>query len=207
MRKMTRRVAVAVTVLALLAALEASSALLTRRAAVQAAAVQAPRFEVDPLWPRPLPNKWILGQTIGVSVDAQDHIWIIHRAGSLEPGEVHATTTPPTAQCCAPAPPVLEFDEAGNLIGHWGGPGQGYEWPDSNHGITIDYKGNVWIGGDGRAAAVQSGNAKAPEGVGQVAPFVDNQILKFTQDGKFLMQIGHSKKSQGSNDLENLKGP
>src|ERR1700681_5056951 len=152
MRKMTRRVAVAVTVLALLAALEASSALLTRRAAVQAAAVQAPRFEVDPLWPRPLPNKWILGQTIGVSVDAQDHIWIIHRAGSLEPGEVHATTNPPTAQCCAPAPPILEFDAAGTLIGHWGGPGQGYDWPDSNHGITVDYKGNVWIGGNGRGS-------------------------------------------------------
>ena len=68
------------------------------RASLAAAAVQAPRFEVDPLWPKPLPNKWILGQTIGVSVDAEDHVWIIHRAGSLEPGEVHATTTPPTAQ-------------------------------------------------------------------------------------------------------------
>src|SRR5262245_11324357 len=93
--------------------------------AAEAAPVQAPRFEVDPLWPKPLPNKWILGQTIGVSVDAQDHVWIIHRAGSLEPGEVHATTNPPTAQCCAPAPPILEFDAAGNLVGHWGGPGQG----------------------------------------------------------------------------------
>ena len=103
-----------------------SSTLLERRAAAQAkGAVQAPRFEVDPLWPKPLPNHWILGQTIGVSVDAQDHVWIIHRAGSLEPGEVHATTNPPTAQCCAPAPPILEFDPAGNLVGHWGGPGQG----------------------------------------------------------------------------------
>src|SRR3982751_6975783 len=96
-----------------------------------ATAVQAPRFDVDPLWPKPLPNKWILGQTIGVSVDAQDHVWIIHRAGSLEPGEVHATTNPPTSQCCAPAPPVLEFDAAGNLVGHWGGPGDGFDWPDS----------------------------------------------------------------------------
>src|ERR1700716_2344089 len=120
---------------------------------LQAAAVQAPRFEVDPLWPKPLPNHWILGQTIGVSVDALDHVWIIHRAGSLEPGEVHATTTPPTAQCCAPAPPVLEFDQAGNLIGHWGGSSDGYDWPDSNHGITVDYKGNVWIRGNGRSTA------------------------------------------------------
>ena len=67
-----------------------------------------------------------------------------------KPGELHASANPPIAQCCAAAPPVLEFDQAGNLIGHWGGPGQGYDWPDSNHGITVDYKGNVWIGGNGR---------------------------------------------------------
>src|ERR1700686_1018802 len=101
----------------------------------------APRFEVDPLWPKPLPNHWILGQTIGVSGDAQDHVWIIHRAGSLEAGEVHATipaNSPPgptpIAKCWAPAPPVLEFDPAGNLVNSWGGKGQGYDWPDSNHG-------------------------------------------------------------------------
>ena len=121
-----------------------------KRAAVEAATVQAPMFEVDPLWPKPLPNHWIIGQTIGVSVDAQDHIWIIHRAGSLENGEVHATTNPPIAQCCAPAPPIMEFAQDGTLLRHWGGPGNGYDWPDSNHGITIDYKGNVWIGGNGR---------------------------------------------------------
>src|SRR3954467_8141855 len=137
--------------------------------AAAATAAQAPRFEGDPLWPKPLPKKWILGQTIGVAVDAQDHVWIIHRAGSLEPGEVHATTTPPTAQCCAPAPPVLEFDAAGNLIGHWGGPGQGYDWPDSNHGITVDYRGNVWIGGNGRGtpAAGRGTAAGAGRGRGQ----------------------------------------
>jgi hypothetical protein len=137
---MTRHLRAGVLFLTAVAALGFGSVTLDRRATVDAAAtaVQAPRFEVDPLWPKPLPNKWILGQTIGVSVDAQDHVWIIHRAGSLEPGEVHATTTPPTAQCCAPAPPILEFDAAGNLIGHWGGPGQGYDWPDSNHGITVD---------------------------------------------------------------------
>src|SRR5579863_10722939 len=105
--------------LAALTVLGIGSIVLDRKA--QAAAVQAPRFEVDPMWPKPLPNHWILGQTIGVSVDAQDHVWIIHRAGSLEAGEQHATTNPPTAQCCAPAPPVLEFDEEGNLLQHWGG--------------------------------------------------------------------------------------
>src|SRR5580704_11469030 len=147
---MKRILYIAAGFLAILTALGIASSVLGKRAAVQAAAVQAPRFEVDPLWPRPLPNHWLMGQTIGVSVDAQDHVWIIHRAGSLEAGEQHATTNPPTAQCCAPAPPVLEYDQAGTLIGHWGGPGNGYDWPDSNHGITVDYKGNVWIGGNGR---------------------------------------------------------
>src|ERR1700761_879838 len=87
--------------------LAALSHLAASRAKVHAADIMAPRFEVDPLWPKPLPNHWLMGQTIGVSVDAQDHVWIIHRAGSLEPGELHATTNPQTAQCCAPAPPGL----------------------------------------------------------------------------------------------------
>src|SRR5882724_10615820 len=147
---MRRHLIVGTVLVALAVALGAGSSVLEKQMRLHAAATTAPRFEVDPLWPKPLPNHWILGQTIGVSVDAQDHVWIIHRAGSLEPGEVHATTNPPTAQCCAPAPPILEFDAAGNLIGHWGGPGQGYDWPDSNHGITVDYRGNVWIGGNGR---------------------------------------------------------
>src|SRR6185436_19220291 len=125
-------------------------------------------FEVDPLWPKPLPNHWILGQTIGVSVDAQDHVWIIHRAGLLEPGEQHATTTPQTAQCCAPAPPILEFAPDGTLVGHWGGPGSGYDWPDSNHGVTVDYKGNVWIGGNGRGTSPTGpGAARGTAAAGQ----------------------------------------
>jgi DNA-binding beta-propeller fold protein YncE len=155
------------------------------------------------MWPKPLPNHWILGQTIGVSVDANDHVWIIHRAGSLEPGEVHATTNPPIARCCAPAPPVLEFDQAGNLIASWGGPGKGYNWPDSNHGITVDYKGNVWIGGNGRGP----GKPLDESQVGGVQSFSDNMVLKFTQDGKFLMQIGMPSSSKGSNDVANLRLP
>ena len=127
-----------------------SSVVLGNKTSVHAGTVQAPRFEVDPMWPKPLPNHWVIGNAIGVSADAQDHIWIIHRAGSLEPKEIYATANPPAAECCIPAPPVLEFDQAGNLIASWGGPGQGYDWPDSNHGITVDYKGNVWIGGNGR---------------------------------------------------------
>ncbi len=216
---MKRNFYVGTAFLAAVSLLGIGSAVLGKKTTVQAASVSAPRFEVDPMWPKPLPNHWIQGQTIGVSVDANDHIWIIHRQGSLEAGETHATTSPQIAQCCAPAPPVLEFDEAGNLIGHWGGPGEGYNWPDSNHGITVDYKGNVWIGGNGRGPqsgrgaingsdeepGTPSGGGRA--GKGGFPSFNDNMVLKFTQDGKFLMQIGKPNHSQGSNDTENLRLP
>jgi hypothetical protein len=152
-----------------LVALGIGQALLDDTAAAQSRnSVQAPRFEVDPLWPKPLPNHWVLGSAIGVAVDADDHVWIIHRSSSTL-AATEKTLETKQGECCAGAPPVLEFDQAGNLLRHWGGAGEGYEWPDSNHGIFIDYKGNVWIGGNG-------------------AP--DSQILKFTKDGKFLLQIG-----------------
>jgi DNA-binding beta-propeller fold protein YncE len=217
---MKRHLLTGTLLLALIVVLGAGSLVLERWTSLEAATTTAPRFEVDPLWPKPLPNHWILGQTIGVSVDAQDHVWIIHRAGSLEPGEVHATTTPPTSQCCAPAPPILEFDMAGNLIGHFGGPGQGYDWPESNHGITVDYKGNVWIGGNGRGTPPGGrGAGRGQRGVagsnvldesqtgGIQGYFNDAMVLKFTQDGKFLMQIGKPGQSKGSNDVDNLRLP
>jgi hypothetical protein len=205
-----------VTFLTVLAALAISQKVLETRMVAEAAGVQAPMFEVDPLWPKPLPNHWILGNTIGVSADSQDHIWIIHRGGSLEPKEVYATTNPQGASCCTPAPPVLEFDQAGNLMNHWGGDGPGFEWPDSNHGITVDYKGNVWIGGNGRGTAPKAtaargaGRGPAPaEGqtAGAAGYFHDSMIMKFTQEGKFLMQIGKVGASKGSNDVENLRLP
>src|SRR5579871_474072 len=167
---MRREIVVASSCTAILLAWGIGSYISSERNIARAAAVMAPRFEVDPLWPKPLPNHWIMGQSIGVSVDANDHIWMIHRAGSLEPGEQHAATNPPTAQCCAPAPPVLEFDEEGNLLHHWGGPGEGYDWPNSNHGITIDYKGNVWIGGNGRGQAPGARGGRGAKG-GASAPF------------------------------------
>ena len=109
---MKRHFLIGLSLLVLVIALGIASAVLSKRAVVQAAGgVQAPRFEVDPMWPKPLPNHWIMGNVIGVSVDAQDHIWIIHRAGSLEPKEVYASTNPPGSDCCLPAPPVLAFDE------------------------------------------------------------------------------------------------
>jgi DNA-binding beta-propeller fold protein YncE len=170
-----------------LAGLGIGQTVLDRTAAAEAqSGVQAPRFEVDPLWPRPLPNHWLLGMTIGLSVDDQDHVFIVHRgAATLNARtEMGAATDPPTAEaCCLPAPPVLEFDPAGNLVGHWGGPGEGYEWPESNHGITVDHKGNVWIGGNGEK---------------------DAHIVKFTRSGKFLAQFGRSGKSAGSQDQDNF---
>lgn len=194
---MMRRRYVGLTFVAILVLLAIASTLLEKQAAAQAG-VQAPAFEVDPFFPKPLPNHWLMGMTIGISIDAQDHIWVIHRQASVEPGERHATTNPRIAQCCGPAPPVLEFDSAGNLVGHWGGPGNGYDWPESNHGITVDYKGNVWIGGNGRGT---------PAKPGTFDPFTDNQLLKFTKSGKFLMQIGKPRQSKGSNDLANLRLP
>src|SRR5271155_4866515 len=116
---MKRTISIGTGFAAILILLGVGSIALDRKA--QAAAVLAPRFEVDPFWPKPLPNHWIIGQTIGVSVDAQDHVWIIHPAGSLERMETYAAQNPVASECCAPAPPVLEFDQEGNLIGHWGG--------------------------------------------------------------------------------------
>ena len=215
---MKRNLCIGLLFVVVLALLLAASSILQKRAAVEAAGVQAPRFEVDPLWPKPLPNHWLLGQTIGVSVDDKDHIWIIHRAGSLEQGELHATTNPPIAQCCAPAPPVLNYDQEGNLLAGWGGRGEGYDWPESNHGITIDYKGNVWIGGNGvgtppgargrGARGARGEQVQNEEQAGAAIGYTnDTMILKFTQAGKFLMQIGKPGQSKGSNDVENLRRP
>jgi DNA-binding beta-propeller fold protein YncE len=130
------------------------------------------------------------------------------------------------ADCCGPAPAVLEFDEAGNLLHNWGGKdGDGYVWPASNHGITVDFKGNVWIGGNGRASNVPAEEGLAPAGAGRAAAaaapaagrgrgaaggpplYHDSMVLKFTQDGKFLGQIGKAGQSKGSNDTENLGLP
>ena len=138
--------------------------------------VQAPKFEVDPAWPKPLPNNWVLGNAIGVWADAQDNVWIVHRSDTVGANEGAASENPPTAECCRRAPPVLKFNPAGDVVASWGGPGTGYDWPASNHGIFVDHKGFVWIGGN----------------VG-----TDAHVLKFTQDGKFIAAVRQAGAEQG----------
>lgn len=134
-----------------------------------------PLFEVDPFWPKPLPGHWLVGPMIGVTTDANDGVWVVHRNTPdqfVANTEIGAAQNPKLSDCCVPGFPVLHFDADGNLVHAWGGPGTetgAYTWPQSNHGITVDGQGNVWIGGNG----------------GQ-----DRHILKFTADGRFLGQFG-----------------
>src|SRR5450432_66427 len=143
------------------------SILLPAVPAVQANSVVPvmPRFEAAPGWPH-IPNGWTLGQVSSAASDPQTgHIWVLQRPATTRPWQ-------------KVAPPVLEFDQAGNYVQGWGGAAgaTGYVWPRSEHGIFIDYKGNVWIGGNGN----------------------DDQILKFTKSGKFLMQIGRPAKKKSN---------
>lgn len=127
-----------------------------------------PQFKVDPFWPKPLPSNWILGQVAGLAVDRNDNIWIVHRPSSLLDDEKGAQLNPPTTKCCISAPPVLQFDAAGNLLRSWGGKGAGYDWPENEHGLSVDNDGNVWVGGNSNQ---------------------DHHILKFTPDGKFVREF------------------
>jgi len=173
-----------VAAIAAFTALVLSPALFEKPAVASAGKV--PRFGPDPYWPKPLPNKWMIGGIGGIFVDSKDHIWVANRPRSLQENDTYAAKNPPQGDCCVPAPPVLEFDMTGNLVQSWGGPGQGYEWPDTEHGIFVDYKDNVWIAGNGGK---------------------DTQILKFTNNGKFLLQIGKHGQTGGSNDTANLNRP
>ncbi len=185
---------------------------------------QAGIYEVDRMWPKPLPNNWVLGATVGLAIDARDHVFVVHRgqasldqkfasqmaftppaprggragaapapaggfaapsAGNTVTGYAASDMTKPISEfCCSAAPPVLEFDADGNLVNHWGGPGTGFEWPPSMHGITIDGKDNVWLAGNG-----------------------GDTVLKFSKDGKFLLQIGKNGASKGNKDTANLSRP
>ena len=146
-----------------------------------------PNYRVVPLWPQPFPDdSWVFGSITGVTVDAQNHVWVAHRADSLETNEKGMVLAQPSSSvCCTPAPPVLEFDSAGKLVSSWGGVSQGYQWPQVPGGIAVDTKGNVWItaaglepapqaAGPGRGAAATAAAEAAevgiaPGGAGQPA--------------------------------------
>ena len=151
-------------------------------AAMIPAHAQSPAFRVDPYWPKPLPNNWILGQVGGMSIDAQDNIWVFQRPRSLTDDEKGAALNPPQSKCCVPAPSVLVFNQAGDLVKSWGGPGdnQGYDWPLQEHGILVDNKGFVWLSGNGKG---------------------DSMVLKFTTDGKFVKEFGRRGPLTSSTDL------
>jgi hypothetical protein len=141
-----------------------------------------PVFEVDAAWPK-VPAKWKLGDASSIAVDGQDNVWVLHRPRTLKPEEA--------AQA---APPIVVFDGAGNFVKGWGGPGSGYEWPEREHGIHIDHKGFVWIGG----------NNCPTSGLRGLKPVADDALLKFTQEGKFVLQIGRSNQSKGDADTANV---
>ena len=217
--KRTRNFYVGVSLVTLVIVLTAAQFMLQTRASAQGN--QIGMYEVDRAWPKMLPNHWVLGSTVGLGIDSHDNVYVVHRgkngqdpklfsmdtfpppaprgggargARGAAPapagrdaaiGETVATGTKPISDlCCTEAPPVLEFDPAGNLIGHWGGPGAGYEWPPSMHGITLDGKDNVWLAGNG-----------------------GNTVLKFSNNGKFLMQVGKNGASKGNKDTENFSNP
>jgi hypothetical protein len=138
-----------------------------------AAQTQIPRFEVDPSWPK-LPTKWVWGQVSSVSIDTQGHAWILQRPTTVRKDQVAKGQA---------APPVIEFDENGNFVQGWGGPGQGYDWPETEHGIYADPRGFIWLGGNGKT---------------------DHHLVKFTRDGKFVSQIGKKGASKGNKDTENV---
>lgn len=152
-------------------------------AAAQQPQVQPPTFRVDPAWPT-VPNNWVLGEVTSIAVDSEDHVWVLHRPRSI-----------PEAQRANGAPAVLEFDAGGTLLRSWGGPGEGYEWPEREHGIYVDYKDNVWISGNGGWPKPSPGGS------------TDDMLLKFSPDGKLLLQIGERGKSTGNADTRNVHQP
>jgi DNA-binding beta-propeller fold protein YncE len=165
------KLAVGASLTLAIAAFSAGQSLLKEPAVAQSGSmVTAPSFEVDPFWPKPLPNQWIIGRAIGVEVDARDHVFMVHRdQDSMFGGATEIGLTMGVSECCTAAPPILEFDPEGNLVNAWGGPGDGFTWPASNHGIAVAPNGNVWIGGNGGG---------------------DAHVLVFTGDGQFVAEYG-----------------
>jgi DNA-binding beta-propeller fold protein YncE len=151
--------------------------------AQQASPLKVPMFQVDAAWPK-VPNNWVLGEVTSIAVDSNDRIWVLHRPRSI-PAERRANA----------APPVLQFDQSGTLLASWGGDGQGFDWPEREHGIFVDAKDFVWI----------SGNGGWPKPTGEGSG--DDMVLKFTMAGKLVMQIGKRGQTKGNADTANVNKP
>ena len=164
-----------------------------------------PQFTVDPFWPKTLPDEWLIGRVAGIAIDSQDRIFVVHRPGSLTPGELGLIQEPVKSLCCRPAPPVLVFDAEGNLLDSWGGPGEDHVWPGTEHGVFVDHEDNVWLGGEGTGDPETLADHSIH---GEGNPLCrDHFVLKFTNDGRFLMQIGQANRTGGSNSTEFLGHP
>jgi DNA-binding beta-propeller fold protein YncE len=144
-----------------------------------------PHYQVDPLWPKQLPNNWIMGQVGGMAIDSHDHIWVLQRPQSATEDELGAAQTPPRNDCCNKTPSVLVFNTNGDVIGSWGGPGFVPDWPTREHALWVDKSGNVWISGAG---------------------VDDRQVIKFSSDGHQLLEIGRKSKEPKNNQDTSLLG-
>jgi DNA-binding beta-propeller fold protein YncE len=207
---MKRTVCIGGCLVALLVAAGGGRMLFEKTVSAQArGAAAAPRFEVDVLWPKPFPvaKHWILSSVTGVTVDAQDHLWVVHRGvDALQANEKGPALDPWASMCCFSAPQVLEFDAAGTLLNSWDPKtGAGYDWPHDPSGIAVDAQGNVWIGSGLPTPSL----APAGRGRGAAAPPPpsDAQVLKFSKDGKFLLQIGKAGKTEGSDSTTGFNRP
>jgi len=155
------------------------------KAQAAAQARSMPMFEVDKAWPKKPPNMKF-GDVSSIAIDAKDNAWVLTRPRTLKDDDKKMA-----------APPVTIFDAAGNYVRGWGGDGNGYQWPEREHGILIDSKGFVWLGG----------NSCPENGLPGLRPVTDDQLLKFTQDGKFVTQFGKSSASKGNADTANFHRP
>jgi hypothetical protein len=176
-------------------------------AIIPAAQAQAiPHFKVDPTWPKQLPNNWMMFNAPGMVVDKSDHIWVIQRPRQMPGADAAAAQTPPTGECCVPAPSVIEFDSQGNVVKSWGGPNFVPDWPILEHGLTIDGDGNFWVGGNyeqGPGAQLAAPIAKPKD-----LSLADRQVLKLSPEGKVLLEIGHPASGPANNqDTTMLGGP
>jgi hypothetical protein len=145
------------------------------------AARPMPLFEVETGWPQ-LPNQWVLGVVSSVAVDQQDQVWLLHRPESVDASLRERA-----------APPVVVLSADGRFVRAWGGPGSGFDWPETLHGISVDHRNNVWITGVTYVPTPQL--------------ISDDMLLKFTSEGKFLLQIGGRSMNKGNADTKALNRP